>query len=107
MTRGSGKPCPAQAVASASRYRASVGPRYASIAVVEARSYSRNSGATSCEATTSRPEQPAPQLGDELLLVARVPEREEEADRNRLGVDLVQRSEVERTKHALGPDRAR
>ena len=52
MTSGSGSPASAHAPASAPRYRGEHGPRYASTAVVEARSYSRNSGATSCEATT-------------------------------------------------------
>ena len=52
MTSGSGRPAALHASASAVRYRPATGPRYASAAVVEARSYSRNSGATSCEATT-------------------------------------------------------
>ncbi len=40
------------ASASPRRYRDITGPRYASAAVVDARSYSRNSGAISCDATT-------------------------------------------------------
>ena len=56
MTSGSGSPASAQRSRERARDSArATGPRYASIAVVEARSYSRNSGATSCEATTCAP----------------------------------------------------
>ena len=66
--------------------RATTGPRYASAAVVDARSYSRNSGATSCDATTCASGMPPPQLVGDRALVRRVAEREEQADRDRLGV---------------------
>ena len=83
------------------------GPRYASAAVVDARSYSRNSGATSCDATTWTPGWRRAQLARDGLLVRRVAKREEEADRDRLGlVELGERVEVERLELALRPEPA-
>ena len=53
ITSGSGQTRPRRRRPEAPRGSpTSAGPRYASTAAVEARSYSRNSGATSCEATT-------------------------------------------------------
>ncbi len=51
-----------------------------------------------------RPGQPAPQFGGDLALVARVAEREEQADGDRLGVDLGQGVKVEAAEHAIRPD---
>ena len=48
--------------------------------------------------------QAAPQLVRDRLLVARVAEREEQADGDRLRVDCGQRVEVERPQHAVRPD---
>ena len=48
--------------------------------------------------------QAASQLRGELTLVARVTEREEEADGDGLGLDLAQGLEVERAKHPLRTD---
>ena len=45
-----------------------------------------------------------PQLVGDGELVSGVAEREEQADRDRLGVELGQRAQVERLEHALGPD---
>ncbi len=84
--------------------RPRTGPRYASTAAVDARSYSRNSGATSWEATTWASGIATPQLGRHRLLVAAVPEREEEADGDRLCVELGKRREIERLQLAVPPD---
>ena len=47
----------------------------------------------------------APQLGRDGSLVRRIAEREEQADRNRLGVaDVRQRREIERLQLAVGPE---
>ncbi len=48
--------------------------------------------------------QPAPNLGCDRPLVRRVPEREEQADRDRLRVELGQRRQVERLDDAVGAD---
>ena len=74
-------------------------------AVVEARSYSRNSGADSCEATTWASGCRRRSSGHDGSLVRRVAEGEEEADGDRLGVAQVgQRVEVERGELAVRPD---
>ena len=52
----------------------------------------------------SRARQPPAQLGGDGALVARVAEREEEADGDRLGVDLAQRLEIERPEHSFRTD---
>ena len=49
---------------------------------------------------------PSAELGRDLALVAVVAEGEEEADGDRLGVELGQRREVERLQLALRPDPA-
>jgi hypothetical protein len=48
--------------------------------------------------------QPPPHLVGHSLLVRSVAKREEEADRNRLGVERGKRRELERLENALGPD---
>ena len=104
MTSGSGRPASAQLAASASRYPASVGPevrvdrgRRRALVLAEL-------GRDLVRGDDARPGQAAPQLLGDLALVARVAEREEEADGDGLGVDLGQRLEVERPQHALRPD---
>ena len=52
MTSGAGRPARLAGCLQRAEVRRATGPRYASTAVVDARSYSRNSGETSCEATT-------------------------------------------------------
>src|SRR6266511_1831793 len=52
----------------------------------------------------ARSRQPSPQLAYDRLLVARVAKREEEADRDRLSVDLGERLEIERAKHPFRPN---
>ena len=46
----------------------------------------------------------APQLGGDGALVARVPEREEQADGDRLGVEFGQRGQIEGGDDPFGPD---
>ena len=48
--------------------------------------------------------QATPQLGRDRELVARIAEREERADGDRLGIDVGQRVELERLEHAVRPD---
>ena len=69
--------------------------------VVEARSYSRNSGATSCEATTCADGWRRRSSSATRALVLRVPEGEEEADGDRVGVERGKRVEVERRELAV------
>ena len=88
ITSGVGSPAAEARSPSAVRYLETTGPRYASTAVVDARSYSRNSGATSWEATTRTPGKPAAQLVGHGALVTRVPECEEQADRHGLDVTV-------------------
>ena len=72
------------------------GPRYASIAVVDARSYSRNSGAISCEATTCASGRRRRTSAATARSCDASPVGVQEADRDRLGVELGQRVELER-----------
>ena len=104
MTSGDRRPAFAQAVSEGAEVSGQDGPRYASTTVVDARSYSRNSGATSWEATTWASGIAAPKLGRDRLLVAAVPEREEEADGDRLCVELGKRCEIERLQLSVPPD---
>jgi hypothetical protein len=100
ITSGRGSPARSHASPRASKYAASVGPRDASAVVVEARSYSLNSGATSCDATTWGPREPPPQLVADGALVSVVAERKEQADGDRVRVDLGERREVKRLDDA-------
>ena len=47
---------------------------------------------------------PAPQLLRDRALVRRIAEREQQADRDGLGVHLCERAEIELLQHALRPD---
>jgi hypothetical protein len=51
-----------------------------------------------------RVRQPAPDLLGDRVLVRRVSEREEQTDRDRLGIELGQRRQVDGREHALGAD---
>ena len=84
-----------------------IGARYASAAVVEARSYSRNSGASSCDATTCTPGCRRRSSGRHRLLVRRIAEGEEQTDRDRLRItDIGERVELERFELAGRTDSA-
>ena len=106
MTSGRGNPAADERDASARKYRAQSGPRYASAAVVEARSYSRNSGAISCEETTCASGR---RRRNSSAIAPRESDREtRRACRQRRPRRRARkRVEVERHEHAVGPIRSR
>ena len=72
--------------------------------MVDARSYSRNSGDDLVRGDDAHAGHPPPQLVRDRPLVGRIPEREQRADRDRLRVELRKRVQVEWFENALRPD---